>query len=112
MQESPPGDDGPILIPVCIHATNCELLTDECGEDLTCAIVRANGTTSCVEPGVGAAGDPCPCASGFVCSLLTNECKKLCHLNEDATDCGPGAKCQGGSGGFPLGFGICVGGDF
>lgn len=111
MQEAP-ADGEPILIPVCIQATDCELLTDACGADLTCTIVRADGTTSCVEPGEGGVGDPCPCAAGFVCSLLTNECKKLCHLNEGATDCGQGATCQGGSMGFPTGFGICVGGEF
>jgi len=108
----PMNEDTDVQIPVCMPADKCTLLTDACGEGRTCSIVRADGTTSCVEPGMGQEGDACPCAAGFVCSLLTNQCKKLCHLDEDAADCGPDAKCQGGSMGFPPGFGICVGGDY
>jgi hypothetical protein len=109
-------EDAGIPIPLCIPADNCELLTDACGPELTCTIVRIDGTTSCRPPGTGVAGEPCgedyTCAPGFVCSLLNNECKKLCHLGEDAADCGQNAICQGGSMGLPAGFGICFGGDY
>jgi hypothetical protein len=108
-----------VLIPVCIPATGCELLSSDCGDDLACTIVREDGTTSCVEPGTGVAGDECwciagdcSCASGFVCSLFSNECKKLCHLGMDHEDCGEDATCQGGSMAYPPDFGICVGGSF
>lgn len=100
-----------VAIPVCIPATICPLLTDgACNEGLTCAIVRDDGTTSCVPPGPGQLNEPCPCAAGFVCSKLTNQCKKLCHIGKDAEDCGGNATCQAGSSGFPEGFGVCVGG--
>ncbi|AKT43950.1 uncharacterized protein CMC5_081870 [Chondromyces crocatus] len=101
-----------IQIPVCIPATGCNLLSNDCGAEQTCAIVRADGSTSCIPRGAGQVGDECPCDDGFVCSMLTNSCKKLCRLGESATDCGQMAQCQGGSMGFPAGFGICVGGNY
>lgn len=100
-------------IPVCVPATNCELLNDStCPAGLTCTIVREDGTTSCVEPGLGRAKSPCPCAPGYVCSMLTYECKKLCRIESAEQDCGAGARCQGGSMAYPAGFGVCVGGDY
>lgn len=100
-----------VAIPVCIPATVCQLLTDgACKDGLTCAIVRDDGTTSCIPPGPGQLNEPCPCADGFVCSKLTNQCKKLCHIGKDAEDCGGSGACQAGSSGFPEGFGVCVGG--
>ena len=69
----------PQLIPVCIPVNTCQLLHDDtCLNGQTCAIVRADGTTSCVEPGLGHDGDPCSCAAGFTCSKITNTCLKLC----------------------------------
>jgi hypothetical protein len=100
-----------IAIPVCIPAMNCELLNERvCPAGLTCTIVRDDGTTSCVTPGVSLAREACPCASGFVCSMLTNECKKLCRVDNGSQECGIGGSCQGGSMAYPAGFGICVGG--
>lgn len=100
-------------IPVCVPATNCELLNDStCPAGLTCTIVREDGTTSCVKPGLSRAKDQCPCAPGFVCSMLTNECKKLCRIEHAEQDCDAGARCQGGSMAYPAGFGVCVGGDY
>jgi hypothetical protein len=105
------GDDIPI--PVCIPALNCELLNERsCPPDLTCTIVRDDGTTSCVAPGIGTVKEKCPCAPGFVCSMLTNECKKLCRVDSGAQECGEGASCQGGSMAYPAGFGVCVGSDY
>jgi hypothetical protein len=107
------GSDAPIDIPVCSPATNCELLNESaCPAGKTCTIVREDGTTSCVEPGAGRANEACPCAPGFVCSMLTNQCKKLCRIDNGLQECGMGAKCQGGSMAYPAGFGVCVGGDY
>lgn len=100
-------------IPVCVPAANCELLNDStCPAGLTCTIVREDGTTSCMAPGRGVAKEPCPCAPGFVCSMLSYECKKLCRIENAAQDCGAGARCQGGSMTYPAGFGVCVGGAY
>jgi hypothetical protein len=102
-------------VPVCTPADDCQLLDDascctggDC--DLTCTIVRNDGTTSCVEPGPGKLGDACPCAAGYICTKLTNECKKLCHLGQDAVDCEGGGTCLGGLMGYPAGIGVCGGG--
>jgi hypothetical protein len=105
-------DPANIAIPVCVPANVCPLLTDgACDPGLTCAIVRDDGTTSCVPPGAGQLNEGCPCAAGFVCSKLFNQCKKLCHIGKDAEDCGGKATCQAGSSGFPEGFGACLGGE-
>ncbi|WP_437277304.1 hypothetical protein WME90_39635 [Sorangium sp. So ce375] len=109
MAESAVAGCAPVPIPVCVPAMNCELLNDSvCPEGLTCTIVREDGTTSCVVPGEGRADERCPCAPGFVCSMLTNQCKQLCRIDSRAQDCGAGAKCQGGSAIYPAGFGVCV----
>jgi hypothetical protein len=98
-------------VPVCVPTTNCQLLDDgSCPDGQTCSIVRASGTTSCVDPGQGQLGQACPCAAGLVCAKLTNLCKKLCHIGQDEVDCPNGGTCQGGSMGYPDGIGICVGG--
>jgi hypothetical protein len=98
-----------LSIPVCVPTTNCELLNDAmtCPAPLTCTIVRADGTTSCVVPGAGVLNDPCPCAAGYVCSKLNNECKKLCHIGQDAVDCDGTGSCLEVGPGFPAGFGVC-----
>lgn len=103
--------DEPMGIPVCVAAMNCKLLEQEpCGSSgLICGIVRADGTTSCVASGTGKLDDPCPCAFGYVCAKSTNKCLKLCHVGQGSSEC-PGGTCQGGTGGLPAGFGVCVGG--
>ncbi|WP_438024745.1 hypothetical protein [Sorangium sp. So ce233] len=109
MAESILEGGAPVSIPVCVPAVNCELLNDSvCPAGQTCTIVREDGTTSCVAPGAGRADESCPCAPGFVCSMLTNQCKQLCRIDGSARDCGAGAKCQGGSRAYPPGFGVCV----
>ncbi len=113
MAESVSEGSTPVEIPVCVPALNCELLNDNaCPAGRTCTIVREDGTTSCVEPGTGKARERCPCAPGFVCSMLTDECKRLCRIDRGAQDCGVDAKCQGGSMAYPAGFGVCVGGEY
>jgi hypothetical protein len=61
-------------VPVCmpIHpAGGCPLLpAGSCPADETCAVVREDGATSCVEVGDVAAGEPCDtdhCKAGLVC---------------------------------------------
>lgn len=118
-----PGQSDPdalFLLPVCIPAVDCELLpsagtTNRCADGLMCAIVRADGTTACVIPGVAGDGEPCeavepgqsPCAEGFVCSKATNTCLALCRVGTPGV-CGEGA-CQGGTDGIPQEYGVCVG---
>lgn len=103
-----PMAEGPAKIPVCVPVHKCMPLDDStCDPGQTCTIVRDDGTTSCVDLGVGLRGEGCPCASGFVCSKVNNTCLKLCHLGNDA-DC-MGGTCQGGVMGYPDGIGVCVG---
>ncbi len=109
------GDANPkaALMPVCVPASNCELLNDadSCAPGLTCTIVRKDGTTSCVVPGPGTLNEPCPCAAGFICSKLLGTCLKLCRIGQDNIDCGQDASCQTGSTAYyPPGIGTCVGG--
>jgi hypothetical protein len=97
----------PMHIPVCAPATPCTLLDDTtCNPGLTCTLVRKDGTTSCVEPGLGKQGDACPCSAGQVCVLSSGTCRTLCHLG--GSDCPNEMLCQGGSEGFPDGIGVCV----
>ncbi|UQA61010.1 hypothetical protein [Polyangium aurulentum] len=99
----------PMQIPVCIPPSNCTLLDDAaCPDGLSCAIVRTNGTTSCVTPGEGELDEPCPCAAGYVCAKELNKCLQLCHAGSNS-DCPAGMICQSGSGGVPPNFGICGG---
>jgi hypothetical protein len=95
-------------IPVCIPAMKCQLLNDTqtCPTGLTCAIVRESGTTSCVMPGAGQAGDPCPCAAGLTCSWTDGTCLQLCHTGSN--ECGANGFCQGGLQPYPQGIGYCV----
>lgn len=117
LQDNP---DAPFLLPVCVPADDCELLpgpdgTNRCADGLMCAIVRSDGTTACVEPGTAGDGAACesvgagysPCAEGFVCSKATNTCLKLCRIGAPET-C-DGGVCQGGTGGIPDEYGVCVG---
>ncbi|MFW5740903.1 MAG: hypothetical protein ACOC1F_11110 [Myxococcota bacterium] len=117
LQEDPHAD---FLLPVCVPADDCELLpgpdgNNRCAEGLMCAIVRVDGTTACVRPGAAGEGEQCapaeagqsPCAEGFVCSKSTNTCLALCRT--DAADPCSGGVCQGGTGGIPDEYGVCVG---
>ncbi len=114
LKEDP--DAGPteqLTIPVCIKADKCKL--DEpspctasscvCKYGTVCAVVREDKTTSCVVPGDGRAGDPCPCAGGHVCSQSTQTCLKICSTAGVMNECGTG-KCQSVSY-LPDGFGVC-----
>lgn len=100
-----------IEVPFCAPVTPCELLNDAawCGPGETCAVVRSDGTTSCVPvppPGeAGFEGDACPCAAGYMCSNATGTCLKLCHVGGD--ECGTGI-CHGGTNPYPSGIGFCI----
>jgi hypothetical protein len=121
----PMAEDDKTQIPVCVPTDNCTLLPDAqtcpamqtppapgcCADGLACFIVRSDGSTSCLTPGASGLGGTCPCQAGFVCSKLTDECKKLCRLGHDAADCPGGGKCEGGSMAYPAGFGVCVAGN-
>jgi hypothetical protein len=97
----------PIQIPVCVPATPCTLLDDTtCPPGRTCTLVRTDGTTSCIDPGIGKQGDACPCSAGHVCVLSSGTCRALCHVG--GSDCPKDMLCQGGSEGFPSGIGVCV----
>ncbi len=95
----------PPLIPVCIPADECTPLAenDLCEDGLTCTIVRQDGTTACVEPGDGQAGEACPCAEDHYCQVSTGTCIKLCKLGEPDA-CGPGYLCQNSSNNDDVGF--------
>lgn len=111
-QRTPMVKSGEIFIPLCIPVPTCELLGDapSCPVGQACAIVRADGTRTCVDLGAGdASGADCPCAEGFMCSPATNTCIKLCHIGGAADECG-GGTCTGGVSQFPAGIGYCVGG--
>ena len=99
-----------VVIPVCVPVRQCTLLDDAlCPAGTTCTIVRVDGTTSCVEPGSGRAGELCPCAAGYVCATATGLCVKLCRIGHPG-DCPGSETCQGGSTTYPAGFGVCIGG--
>jgi len=66
----------------------------------TCAIVREDGTTGCVEEGGKTAGEPCNtdhCADGLVClgALNARLCYALC-LTSGSGACPSPMTCQGG----------------
>ncbi|MFO0590168.1 MAG: hypothetical protein U0441_21680 [Polyangiaceae bacterium] len=102
--------DPDVQIPVCVDADNCTLLADDqCDAGTVCTVVRADGTTSCQAPGAGKQGDSCPCAAGYACTKLKNQCHKICHTDPGALpqECGEGYSCQGNNV-LPDGFGLCI----
>ena len=105
------GDDPNLQIPVCVDADDCTLLADnkQCAEGTVCTVVRADGTTACIPPGEGKQGDKCPCAAGYACTKLKNECHKICHTDPGSLpqECDPGYSCQGNVP-LPDGFGLCI----
>lgn len=107
-----------LVVPVCMPADDCDLGEPypcpasrqcDCPGDTMCVVVRADGTTACRKPSPedGEAGDPCPCAWGYVCSQASNTCLKICSTVDDGSAC-PGQRCQA-SAQLPPGFGVCIG---
>lgn len=112
-KRSPMAELPAVEIPLCVKAKTCDLLNPNdhtCGAGEMCAIVRNDGTTSCIpEPPAdkaGGEGDSCPCKEGYMCSNATGTCVKLCHVGSD--ECGEGVVCQGGSNPYPPTIGYCV----
>ncbi|HET9960642.1 MAG TPA: hypothetical protein VFQ61_39495 [Polyangiaceae bacterium] len=112
------GGRGTVSVPVCAQAERCDLSEPfpcpegrvcQCSAGTACSVVRNDGTTACVTPGVGKTGEECPCSPGHVCSQSAMTCLKLCTI-ESAADaafgCGTG-KCQA-SAELPRGYGVCV----
>jgi hypothetical protein len=104
------------IVPVCVPAVDCSLteafpcpagVRCSCPEGEACMVVRNDGTTTCMRPGSGTAGEACPCASGHVCSQATHQCVKLCQTAATPSECGSG-RCQAAAE-LPTGFGVCVG---
>lgn len=106
-------DDPVHSVPVCQPVVDCELLLPgACPAGQKCAVVREDGTTSCVPiQGEGELCEACPCAEGYVCHQLTQTCQKICHTSTAYGDECSGGSCLGGSMSFPEGFGVCVGGE-
>jgi hypothetical protein len=100
-------------VPVCSPVSGCNLLTpNACLAGETCAIVKDDGTTSCVAIGAAAAGQGCDsvnCSEGLTCIGKPGArlCYTLCRL-EYPEDCATGKKCKGSAALFvdPQ-FGIC-----
>ncbi len=96
-------------VPVCMPIWPCSLLKAvaapvgggqaECPAGQTCAIVREDGATGCLETGPKKAGESCDsdhCGPGLVClgALNARLCYALCNTAKDST-CAP-QTCQGG----------------
>ena len=103
-----------LKVPVCVRADNCSLSEPNpcpegedcrCAEGTACLVVRGDGTTTCIEPGTGAAGGACPCAWGHVCSQASHTCLKLCET-VSSDQCGDGV-CQA-SATLPDAWGVCI----
>ncbi|MGO9834586.1 MAG: hypothetical protein ACLP1X_10245 [Polyangiaceae bacterium] len=100
-------------VPVCMPMQPCTLLdTLSCPAGETCAVVRDDGSKSCVAIGAVGAGEDCEtdhCESGLVClgTPGTRSCYVLCHTSK-TTECASSQKCQGGLPLFPdPDVGIC-----
>lgn len=103
-------------VPVCMPIQPCVLLDSlSCPFTETCAVVRDDGSRSCVAVGDAGAGQSCEtshCARGLLClgAPGARSCYALCHTAVTPTlnGCAPGEKCQGGLPLFPdPDVGIC-----
>jgi hypothetical protein len=105
-----------LKVPVCITADRCDLAKEpcamagqcECIAPTACQVVRPDGTTACVVPGEGAAGMPCPCKYGYVCSRAADRCLALCRPSSSSTWPSGCGRCQA-SAELPEGWGVCLG---
>ncbi len=121
LRDDASAEHGQLSVPVCAPADNCSLGepypcdgTDPnagcvCKAGTACTVVRADGTTSCVPPGAGTAGQECPCAAGHICSQASGLCVRICKLGAANSECGTG-RCQAPAN-FPEGYGVCVASD-
>ena len=87
-------------VPVCVPTRQCDLLQPgTCPSGETCAVVREDGSLSCVTVGNAMAGQSCQaehCASGLVClGAATRTCYALCQVGK-ANQCPASQTCKGG----------------
>lgn len=99
-------------VPVCMPVRQCELLLDQtCPSGQTCAVVREDGSVSCLAIGSASVGQSCEtehCGAGLVCLGATaRSCYALCQMT-GPSQCPSGQSCKGGP---PLfvdpGVGVC-----
>jgi hypothetical protein len=100
-------------VPVCMPLRACTLFQYSCDLGETCAVVKADGTTSCVAAGTAQAGDSCDtshCGLGLAClgASGARRCYKLCRTATMPPACPLAQTCKGGLPLFPdPDFGIC-----
>jgi hypothetical protein len=87
-------------VPVCVPTRQCDLLQPgTCPSGDTCAVVREDGSLSCVEVGSATVGQSCQaehCASGLVClGAATRTCYALCEVGKQ-NQCPTSQTCKGG----------------
>jgi hypothetical protein len=106
--------DSDLVVPVCAPSQQCDLMQPfpcpageecSCPSGQACTAVGVGGAKACVVPGDGVEDDPCPCAAGYFCSQAQQTCLRLCQFGTET--CGEGM-CHA-VGGFPEGWGLCVG---
>jgi hypothetical protein len=99
-------------VPVCMPVRQCDLLQPlACPANQTCAVVREDGSKSCVALGDAMTGQSCEtehCAAGLMCLGATaRTCYALCQVNLPG-QCPAAQSCKGGP---PLfldpGVGVC-----
>jgi hypothetical protein len=101
-------------LPVCVAVRACRLLVSkDCADGETCAVVRNDGTTGCVSTGPQGVGDSCEfgnCARGSIClgEFGRRTCLLLC--SEETLPCPDGRRCVWGEPLLPdRNAGVCVG---
>jgi hypothetical protein len=97
-----PMSAGDTLVPVCVPVTTCTPLLGgtgpgTCPSNETCAVVKDDGTTSCVAVGPVAVDGDCStehCQAGLTClgSTGNRKCFELCEV--DSTVCEKGKTCM------------------
>ncbi len=100
------------LVPACVPVKACSLLEPKSCPDTkeTCAIVKDDGTTSCVAAGSAGQGDSCDeahCSAGLVCLGRpgVRQCFQLCKMQEST--CPTGLTCKANALSHDPSVGIC-----
>jgi hypothetical protein len=84
---------GTFNVPVCMPIGGCTLLGSDCTPGTTCAIVKDDGTTTCVDVGTAAVGASCEtqhCQAGLTClggGSSPRVCYQLCLVDEQPSTC-------------------------
>jgi hypothetical protein len=86
------GAEPTYLVPVCMPVSKCDLLQqpNPCNAGETCAVVKDDGTTSCVAIGPAGVGESCDvnhCQVNLTClgsGPSGRVCYKLCRVDADA----------------------------